>query len=217
MHLARIANTYTQQYNHKANANKTANQALLKDWINSHTAEQIRLANNARTLLKKLTGKYYLPIQDERNPKRGRSAVALFVQDRWASGDFKGLNTIDASKLIHNEYLELSKSEQQVSAAPTGSQTSRLTLDRHTWIGRRPTRSGTPANSSPRTIATPSSSGTGRLPRQKRPPEGRSDLGPLDSSPRDSDRCCLRMGQRARMLSLGAGERGFTDGVPSAV
>ena len=189
-----MANTCTQQYNHKANANKAANQTLLKEWVNSHTAEQIRVANNARTLLKKLTGKYYVPIQDERIPKRCLTPLAIFIKDRWASGDFKGLKTMDAAKLIRDEFLELPKSEQQVSAAPASSKVSRLTLCRHTKSGRMPTRSGTLANSSPRSIASPSLSRERLLPKQKHLSDWRSGFAPLDSSPRDSDRCCLRMG-----------------------
>jgi hypothetical protein len=70
-------------------------------------------------LLKKLTGKNYAwQLQDDRIPKRIRSERALFAQDRWASGDFKGLKVADAAVLLKKEFLELPESERQVSAAP---------------------------------------------------------------------------------------------------
>lgn len=92
---------------------------MLKEWIKSHTPEQIRAANNARLLLKKLTGKNYASqLQDDRIPKRIRTEQALFAQDRWASGDLKGVKVTDAAGLLKKEFLELPESERQVSAAP---------------------------------------------------------------------------------------------------
>ncbi|KIN01965.1 hypothetical protein OIDMADRAFT_196730 [Oidiodendron maius Zn] len=103
-----------ESYNRKANSNKAENETLLRDWIKSYTPEQIRLANNARGLLKKLTGKSYgHQLQDDRIPKRLRSEMALFAQDRWASGDLKGVKLTDAAKLLRGEFLELPEGERK--------------------------------------------------------------------------------------------------------
>lgn len=97
-----------------------ANAAALKEFIESHTPEQIRLANNARLLLKKLTGKARgLQLQDSRIPKRTRSPLAIFTQDRWATGDLKGVALVDATRIVRKEFDELSATERKVSAAPT--------------------------------------------------------------------------------------------------
>ena len=98
--------------------NKAENETLLRDWIKSHTPEQIRLANNARSLLKKLTGKSQgYQLQDDRIPKRVRSEMALFAQDRWATGGLKGVKVADAAKLLRGEFLDLSEGERKVSAS----------------------------------------------------------------------------------------------------
>lgn len=105
----------SQEYNHKANQNKTENSAAFKKWIESHTPEQIRIANNARMLLKKRTGKSHGPaLPDERLPKRARSDFILFAQERWASGDLKGVKVTDASTLLRKEFLALPESERKV-------------------------------------------------------------------------------------------------------
>lgn len=110
--------SYPQSYNRRANSNKAENETLLRDWVKSYTPEQIRLANNARVLLKKLTGKSYgHQLQDDRIPKRLRSEMALFAQDRWASGDLKGVKLTDAAKLLRSEFLELPEGERKVSLA----------------------------------------------------------------------------------------------------
>ncbi|RDW88839.1 hypothetical protein BP6252_00871 [Coleophoma cylindrospora] len=103
-----------EHYNHQANENRATNEAALKKWIESYTPDQIREANNARRLLKdkvKSVGKNLL--DDVRAPKRPRSAMMLFTRQRWASGDFKGVKVPDASKLIMEEWRELSSAEKE--------------------------------------------------------------------------------------------------------
>lgn len=41
--------------------------------------------------------------------------MALFVQDRWATGEMKGIKTTDALKLLSKEFQDLPESEKQVS------------------------------------------------------------------------------------------------------
>ncbi|RFU35936.1 hypothetical protein B7463_g332, partial [Scytalidium lignicola] len=103
-----------EQYNHEANENKTANAAALKQWVESYTPDQIRLANNARKLLTKRTGKKYHAISDERAPKRPRSAYLLYTADRWASGDMKGIPITETASMIHDEWKRLPANEKKV-------------------------------------------------------------------------------------------------------
>lgn len=67
-------------------------------------------------LLKKRTGKSYPLIPDDRIPKKARTEHALFTQDRWASGDLKGIKFSEASRILRDEYLALPESERKVSA-----------------------------------------------------------------------------------------------------
>ena len=107
-----------QSYNHTANQNKAANVVALKEWIESHTPEQINAANNARVQLKKKlqlknTHKY-AHLQDPRIPKKPFHARLHFVQDRFATGDFKGVKVPDANSLITKEWHELPAGEKKV-------------------------------------------------------------------------------------------------------
>ncbi|KAH8808267.1 hypothetical protein F5884DRAFT_362506 [Xylogone sp. PMI_703] len=103
-----------EQYNHRANQNKAANTTAFKKWVASHTPDQIRLANNARKLLTKTTGKKYPSIADERAPKRPLNAYFLFAADRWASGDLKGISIPQSGSMIHEEWTKLPASEKKV-------------------------------------------------------------------------------------------------------
>ncbi|KAH8799441.1 hypothetical protein F5884DRAFT_812076 [Xylogone sp. PMI_703] len=98
----------SEQYNSRANQNKAANVAALKQWVESYTPNQVRLANNARKLLAKRTGKKYPIISDERAPKRPCSAYFFYTADRWAAGDMKGiqLKRIAADSVVMKQIYE---------------------------------------------------------------------------------------------------------------
>lgn len=106
--------------NQKANENKAINNIAFKKWVETHTPEQIRDANNARSALKRKLGKNhaYPLITDTRLPKRALSPYLFFVKDRFASGDFKGINVIEASKLIATEWKSLPAGQRKVSTRP---------------------------------------------------------------------------------------------------
>jgi hypothetical protein len=113
-----------QHYNHIANQNKVANESTYKKWINSHTPEEIRLANNARNLLKKhevakgvlKKGSHkFTSLEDPRIPKRPIQAWTQFATTRWNSGDLKGIKVGDATRQILKEWKELSPSQRKVS------------------------------------------------------------------------------------------------------
>ncbi|KUJ20616.1 uncharacterized protein LY89DRAFT_666276 [Mollisia scopiformis] len=104
-----------ESLNHIANENKETNAVQYKQWVESHTPDQIRIANNARKLLKKKYNKKHLAtIVDSRQPKRPANARAMFVKDRYDSGDFKGIKFAEASKLVQSEWSALSPSERKV-------------------------------------------------------------------------------------------------------
>ena len=66
-------------------------------------------------MLKKLGVKgYSTSLHDERQVKRPVAAHSLFVQDRYASGDMRGMSIADSMRLIMKEWKELSDSEKQV-------------------------------------------------------------------------------------------------------
>lgn len=112
--------TSLQSLNHTANQKTAADQVARKQWIESHTPEQIHIANNARRLLKKKakpSQKSLLRlsiIKDDRLPKRPILPRFFFAKEKFGSGDLKGLLLTDATKLITQEWDALSASEKKV-------------------------------------------------------------------------------------------------------
>ncbi|KAF4636938.1 hypothetical protein G7Y89_g1145 [Cudoniella acicularis] len=107
-----------ESYNHKANANKAANDAAFKEWLAGYTPDEIRSANNARVLLRrKLQGKKpqraYPTLADDRLVKRSPGAFGLYVSHRMKSGDFKGVDAPARFKLMAQEWKELAPSAKK--------------------------------------------------------------------------------------------------------
>ncbi|TVY46107.1 Non-histone chromosomal protein [Lachnellula subtilissima] len=104
-----------ESLNQKANENKALTDIAFKKWVETHTPEQIRDANNARSMLKRKLGKHhaYPPITDPRLPKRAASAYLFFVKDRFTSGDFKGISIVEATRLIAAEWKALAAGERK--------------------------------------------------------------------------------------------------------
>jgi hypothetical protein len=107
--------------NHLAAELNEARIAEYDAWVKSHTVEEIRLANNARNLLRrKLAGKikgtpaYTNSIPDDRHVKHPTSAWNFFFAERQASPDFQGIGVPERAKLISAEWKALSASEKQV-------------------------------------------------------------------------------------------------------
>ncbi|KAI9644570.1 hypothetical protein NHQ30_006591 [Ciborinia camelliae] len=90
--------------------NKAANEIIYKQWVESHTPEEIRQANIARLHIRRLTNKTAAPrlIKDDRAVKQISGALAFFMKDRFKSGDFAGIQTNQAFKDIVTEYKQLS-------------------------------------------------------------------------------------------------------------
>ncbi|KAE9986606.1 hypothetical protein EG328_005215 [Venturia inaequalis] len=116
-----LTSSELEHYNHIANQNRAINEKAYKGWINSHTPEQIRVANLARTSLKRKVAagapgirkgmKGLSKIKDERQPKRPASAYIIFATERRASGDFKNISLPETAKLITQEWKALGPAE----------------------------------------------------------------------------------------------------------
>ncbi|KAF2856236.1 hypothetical protein T440DRAFT_383814, partial [Plenodomus tracheiphilus IPT5] len=110
-----------EHYNHLAIQKTAAKRAEYKAWVESYTPDEIRLANNARRLLrKKLVNtrkggrpSHTDPLVDERVPKKPSSAYVKFSADRFASGDFKGISIAESAKLIASEWKALRTDEKE--------------------------------------------------------------------------------------------------------
>ncbi|KAI1631780.1 hypothetical protein F4809DRAFT_146160 [Biscogniauxia mediterranea] len=124
--MASLAETYKslspaqkQRLEATCEQNKISNDAAYKAWVNNHTVDEIRLANNARRLLKsKFTYPPKAPlkiIHDERQPKRPTTAYILFAKSKWGSGSVdssKGMPEI--SRAIGQEWKSLSEEARKV-------------------------------------------------------------------------------------------------------
>ena len=92
--------------------------AEYKSWVESHTVDQIRIANNARTLLRRKfamkNSQKYGQIPDERHVKRPVSAYFQFSMNRQSSGDFRNIAVGERAKLIAQEWKALNELEKKV-------------------------------------------------------------------------------------------------------
>ena len=107
-----------QHYNHLANENKAKNQANYRKWIESYTPAQIRQANLARISLKRRLKqpRSWPPLRDERQVTGFRSPYIFFFTERRKSGDYHGIKTTEAARLIATEFRALSADELKVSS-----------------------------------------------------------------------------------------------------
>jgi hypothetical protein len=117
--------TNVQHYNHIANQNKADNEDAYKAWVESHSPDQIRVANLARQQLKRRATSRGIKrpgipmIKDSRLVKKPRYARQFFVTERFASGDMKGIKVTDGMKTLMNEFASLSLAEKKVSLCPS--------------------------------------------------------------------------------------------------
>lgn len=112
-----------QHYNHLAHTKKEAQEAAYKRWVESHTVDEIDVANAARaSLRRKDTVKRPVQkwpfIKDERAVKQPMTAFIYFFMSRQASGDFKNVAVTDRTRLAGQEYKALSEDEKEVRDIP---------------------------------------------------------------------------------------------------
>ena len=62
-----------------------------------------------------IKGKFSHRLQDTRQVKGTVHAYSYFLQERYNTGDFKGLKVSEAARLASREYKALSASERKVS------------------------------------------------------------------------------------------------------
>ncbi|KAF1837207.1 hypothetical protein BDW02DRAFT_491779 [Decorospora gaudefroyi] len=109
-----------EHYNHLAQERTAAKKAEYQAWIQTHTVDQIRIANNARSLLRRKLGTakgsrlaHTNKLHDERQVKQPPSGYQLFFTSRHGTGDFKGIKPTEACKLIGNEWKSLAAGEKK--------------------------------------------------------------------------------------------------------
>ncbi|KAF2833063.1 hypothetical protein CC86DRAFT_399713 [Ophiobolus disseminans] len=110
-----------EHYNHLATEKTAAKRAEYRAWVLSHTAQEIHLANNARSQLRRLlknTTKRTHPLHtskiiDEREVKQPTNAYAAFVRARHATGDLKNIPLPEGAKLLSEEWKALSAGEKK--------------------------------------------------------------------------------------------------------
>ncbi|KAI4792278.1 hypothetical protein E4T44_12828, partial [Aureobasidium sp. EXF-8845] len=105
-----------EHYNHLVNEHNAKSLREFQEWLNAHTPTQIKEANAVRSRLRKLLAvkkSKYAPIKDDRLVKRPSSSFFQYHKERFNSGDFRGVTTMDASKDIAAEYRALSASEKK--------------------------------------------------------------------------------------------------------
>ncbi|KAI1176721.1 hypothetical protein F4777DRAFT_544907 [Nemania sp. FL0916] len=112
----RLSTDETGRLKTAAEKNKLANDVTYKKWVESHSPQNIREANNARRLLKK---KHNYPkskglqvIHDDRAPKRPLTAYMLYAKARLSSGDL-GVPAVQAVRDIAKEWKTLTPAERQ--------------------------------------------------------------------------------------------------------
>ncbi len=93
-----------------------ANEAVLKAWVESHSAAEIADANVARQRLNRLANpkSKHRSIKDERQPKRPLSSFSIFTKERWESGMFAGRPIGEATKMLAAEWKGMTPSEREV-------------------------------------------------------------------------------------------------------
>ncbi|KAK4192698.1 hypothetical protein QBC35DRAFT_483078 [Podospora australis] len=102
-----------------AKRNKAANDLALASWVASKSVEEIAAANRARVKLRKLGVKAKSRLVDPRHVPKALTGFALFTKARWASGEFAGFKTPEATRAISQEWKGLSAAERESYLHPS--------------------------------------------------------------------------------------------------
>lgn len=115
-----LAPAQLEHYQRKAAEINAANQEAIRAWVNSHTTDEIRQANNARRRLRRMLAgvrksgpAHTCPIADDRVPKRPTTPYLKFFITRYNAGVYNGLVPKEASKVASGEWKALSDAERQ--------------------------------------------------------------------------------------------------------
>lgn len=97
--------------------NKVTNEVNLKNWVDSHSAQEIREANLARQLLKRKYDIQVGPtIRDPRFPKPVMNGYAAYVKSRYHAPEYEGVSPTDRLIKIGQEWKKLSPEQRKVSS-----------------------------------------------------------------------------------------------------
>ncbi|KAK4237861.1 hypothetical protein C8A03DRAFT_15621 [Achaetomium macrosporum] len=97
-----------------AQQNKVANQVNFQNWVDSHTAQEIRAANLARVQLRRKHGlTKYRAIPDARYPKQSMTAFVAYVKSRFPSLDNDPSDAKTKMKTLAGEWKEMSAEERK--------------------------------------------------------------------------------------------------------
>ncbi|KAK3700953.1 hypothetical protein LTR37_015659 [Vermiconidia calcicola] len=133
-----------EHYNHLSHQSTEAVQAEYKRWVESHTVEQIHVANLARAQLRRKLGDKakgttrYPHISDQRAVKRPASAFIQFSVNRQASGDFKNIAVTERVKLIAQEWKALNEGEKEKYKNLQNQDRSRYSAEYNDVYGHNP-------------------------------------------------------------------------------
>ncbi len=108
-----------QDLHQQARDNSAWNASAYQQWINTHTPDNIRLANMARaslarTLKTKRVPTRMKPLHDARRVPGRRLAYIWFVMERYGTDDFLGKTMTEAGRILGAEYKALSPAERKV-------------------------------------------------------------------------------------------------------
>jgi hypothetical protein len=102
-----------------AQQNKVANEAVLRDWIQSRTVREIYEANLARHYLRRKFGIAKSTFDDPRYPARPVNSWAAFVKSRYHGVSEAGdLNQQTKMVKLAQEWKQLSAEERKVGRKP---------------------------------------------------------------------------------------------------
>lgn len=109
-----------QHYRQLGQTVKEASRAEYKSWVESHSVEEIAIANAARKSLRRRqpSAKGHISkwpeIVDERLVKRNVNPYTLYFVNRQASGEFGDAPITERAKIIAKDWHALDASEKQV-------------------------------------------------------------------------------------------------------
>ncbi|KAK4250452.1 hypothetical protein C7999DRAFT_38526 [Corynascus novoguineensis] len=103
-----------QRLEAESQKNKVIYEVNFRNWVDSHTVQEIREANLARQLLKR---KYSIQagqtIHDPRYPKQAINGYAAYVKSRYHAPEFEGVKPNDRVVRIGAEWRALSPEERK--------------------------------------------------------------------------------------------------------
>ncbi|MCJ1262798.1 hypothetical protein MMC22_002668 [Lobaria immixta] len=102
-----------EHYNRIVLREKAATEAAYRQWLESYTPDQIRLANNARVSLRKKGMKKYPKLADERQVKKPLAPHIYFIKDRQATAAYAAIKPLEKMALLCKEWSAAPAAEKK--------------------------------------------------------------------------------------------------------